>query len=324
MKIENKKKNIIIISFVIVCLLLMFINHNYAQTKTTSKILEITNSDDINIGDSVALQIKVNQIEYTNYKVILSCNQSYIAIPKLDNTWIDTSNIKLNSSSGSLEITDIPGNVNSLKVIYTITDQIQVGTKVNITVSVVNLDDETQKYLEQIEFEIKEEQEKEEDEQNNIDQNNQVNEAANTSNNSNLGDNTNVSKDTNNMSNQSNSQISGQSGQLSTSRQSSGGMSISSSSSTYKGESNNYLSSLSISGYELSTSFDRTNQTYFVEVPNDQSNLTVNVTKDSTKATVNIFGNTNLQVGENKIIVSVKSESGETRNYRIYVTRKDS
>ena len=46
------------------------------------------------------------------------------------------------------------------------------------------------------------------------------------------------------------------------------------------------------------------------------------VTADA-QGKVTISGNTNLKVGINKVLITVTSESGLIRNYRIYVTRKD-
>ena len=90
---------------------------------------------------------------------------------------------------------------------------------------------------------------------------------------------------------------------------------------TYNGDSNNYLSSLSVDGYELSPAFLKTSNTYFIEVENDISDITVNATAEDSTATVTVYGNTNLQEGKNKVLISVTADNGDVKTYRIYVTK---
>ena len=61
----------------------------------------------------------------------------------------------------------------------------------------------------------------------------------------------------------------------------------------------------------------------FIEsVKNDVKSIKIKATKSSSKSTVNITRNSNFKVGLNKVLVSVTSESGLIRNYRIYVTKE--
>ena len=90
---------------------------------------------------------------------------------------------------------------------------------------------------------------------------------------------------------------------------------------TYNGESNNYLSSLSVDGFELSPSFLKTNNTYFLNVSNETTSVAVNAVAEDSAATVKIYGNTDLAEGKNKVMVSVTAENGDVKVYRIYVTR---
>lgn len=91
---------------------------------------------------------------------------------------------------------------------------------------------------------------------------------------------------------------------------------------TYKGSRNNYLTGLSVNGYELNPSFNKTNHTYFITVGNDVTSVSVSTEKDDSSATVTVSGNTNLKVGLNKVLVSVLAKNGDVRYYRIYVTRQ--
>ena len=97
-----------------------------------------------------------------------------------------------------------------------------------------------------------------------------------------------------------------------------------SSSVSYKGSSNNYLSDIIITGYSLNKDFIKERLTYFITVPNNVTSLNVFAIKDDSKALVNISGNNNLIIGLNKILITVTSQDGRVRNYRIYVTRMDS
>ena len=93
---------------------------------------------------------------------------------------------------------------------------------------------------------------------------------------------------------------------------------------TYKGSDNNYLSSLSVSKYSfINRKFSKDGLNYFVTVKNKVTSVKVNAKKEHSKAKVSISGNTNLKVGINKVLVTVTSESGKTRNYRIFVTREE-
>ncbi len=90
---------------------------------------------------------------------------------------------------------------------------------------------------------------------------------------------------------------------------------------TYQGSSNNYLSSLSVTGYELNNTFDKTTNDYFISVPENVNSINVNVTKEDSSATVTTYGNTNLVSGQNKVIINVTAQDGSVRTYRVYVTK---
>lgn len=92
----------------------------------------------------------------------------------------------------------------------------------------------------------------------------------------------------------------------------------------YKGSSNNYLSNITVKGYKLNKTFTKERLTYFVTVPNNIKSVNISTSKESSSASVNISGNTNLSVGLNKVLIKVTAEDGRVKNYRIYVTRLDS
>lgn len=92
---------------------------------------------------------------------------------------------------------------------------------------------------------------------------------------------------------------------------------------TYKGSRNNYLSSLTVSDNTFSPQFLKENTTYFMTVKNDVTSLSVNAEAEDSTSTVKIYGNSDLSIGENKILISVTAENGNVRTYRIYVTREE-
>ncbi|HMM07054.1 MAG TPA: cadherin-like beta sandwich domain-containing protein [Clostridiales bacterium] len=92
---------------------------------------------------------------------------------------------------------------------------------------------------------------------------------------------------------------------------------------TYQGSYNNYLSSLAVTDYAFQTDFTKTNDTYFITVANDVSDITVSAVAEDDAAVVAVTGNDDLAVGVNKVLVSVTAENGNLRTYRIYVTREN-
>ena len=90
----------------------------------------------------------------------------------------------------------------------------------------------------------------------------------------------------------------------------------------YNGSRNNYLKTLSIENHELNTEFSKENTTYFLTVSNDITSIKITATKEDSSSTVSIYGNDNLKVGTNKVLISVTAENGDVRNYRIFVNRE--
>jgi hypothetical protein len=92
---------------------------------------------------------------------------------------------------------------------------------------------------------------------------------------------------------------------------------------TYNGSDNNYLSSLSITNYELNNDFLKDRLTYFVTVESDVTSLEINATAENSNSIVSINGNTDLSDGMNKILITVTAENGNTKTYRIYVIKEN-
>ncbi len=88
------------------------------------------------------------------------------------------------------------------------------------------------------------------------------------------------------------------------------------------GNPNNWLSSLSVSGYSLTPSFS-VNETssYSVTVPSNVANITISATTVNSKASISGTGSKQLSSGSNVFTVSVKAQNGNVRNYTITVNR---
>ena len=92
--------------------------------------------------------------------------------------------------------------------------------------------------------------------------------------------------------------------------------------SVYAGSADNYLKSLAVTGLDLSPSFHKTNDTYFLTVDSDTGAISVSAKANDAKATVVVAGNNGLSGGLNKVLISVTAENGAVRYYRIYVTKE--
>lgn len=85
----------------------------------------------------------------------------------------------------------------------------------------------------------------------------------------------------------------------------------------YNGDCNNYLSSLSVSGYQFTKNFTKDNLTYFINADNVE-NLDITAIAESDSASVCIYGNDSISSGS-KILISVTAENGDVRTYRIFI-----
>lgn len=88
-------------------------------------------------------------------------------------------------------------------------------------------------------------------------------------------------------------------------------------------ESNNYLKSLKAGKYELDQPFDKNTFSYSVTVPYEVTSINVPAIAESSTSTVTVKGHTDLNVGENNIIITVTSDTGKARVYEITVFRTE-
>ena len=85
---------------------------------------------------------------------------------------------------------------------------------------------------------------------------------------------------------------------------------------------NNYLSSLTVQGYDITPSFDKTNQgPYIVNVNSSVNNVIIDATGEDEKTTITGIGNISLKSGQNIINVVATSEDKKERIYTIIINK---
>ena len=83
----------------------------------------------------------------------------------------------------------------------------------------------------------------------------------------------------------------------------------------------NYLKSLSVDGYIIKPTFDKTNMYYEVVVPEDVNIVKIKATPEDPTSTLTGTGYKSLKVGDNVAYVTVESASGVIRTYQIRINR---
>lgn len=89
----------------------------------------------------------------------------------------------------------------------------------------------------------------------------------------------------------------------------------------YYYSSNNYLKTLEAKGYEIK--FDRDILEYELNVNNDVKSLDITAIAEDSRSRVEITGNENFKTGKNTVIISVRAENGDVREYKLIVNRKN-
>ncbi len=88
----------------------------------------------------------------------------------------------------------------------------------------------------------------------------------------------------------------------------------------YYYSSNNYLKTLEAKGYEIK--FDRDTLEYELSVNNNVKSLDITAIAEDSRSRVEITGNENFKTGKNTVVITVKAENGDVKEYKLIVTRK--
>lgn len=87
----------------------------------------------------------------------------------------------------------------------------------------------------------------------------------------------------------------------------------------YYYSSNNYLKILDIDGYELE--FNRDVTDYQISVDSDVKSLDITAVAEDSRARVEITGNEGFKTGKNAVVITVKAENGDIREYKLLVNK---
>ena len=85
---------------------------------------------------------------------------------------------------------------------------------------------------------------------------------------------------------------------------------------------NRNLKTLTVSGYDINPVFNKNTVEYYLTVSNDVTSLKVTALPENDAVKVTITGDTDLKGIENDILITVKSEKGLTKTYKIHVTKQ--
>lgn len=299
-------KKVKLISIFLIVLLFFSISFVYAENEQ-DEIVFAKNSE-VDITENIEIILNIEKIEYSDFLVTV---ESDLDMDQLEET--DEIEVTKNSDNVQINIDKETTTLNQLTLSYKIPENYNIGDNIVFNISIKNNESE-EEIIKVAEIKIVDKTE----------ENNELNEITPSNNNENVNVNDRNINNENNEKEQvqdnfsQNEKISTQSSFSNGSNERQNAETI-----TYNGSSNNYLSDLYVTGYDFTESFNKDNETYFLTVNNDVSSLTTIAVPEEEKSTVKIYGNEEINVGTNKILVTVTAEDGSVRNYRIYVTRQE-
>ena len=299
-------------------------------TLATNQIQEqsfLTSSKkEVEAGETIQLTLNLSKIDYESFEFELNSSANNLNTIQVENESVSTT-----KAGDKLIITEQKSSIDVDKITlnYTVPTNIETGNIVTLTGVVINSEDETNSQDVTITIKITEKK--------NNNQNQEQNQASNNSQifSDNKGraegnaemENGDMKQMQNGMNGENDVQGNGITANSKSSTNGNQSNAIGTSMSgmqetnTYNGESNNYLTSLSVQGYNFTTEFSKTKTTYFVNVANDVTSLQINTEAEDENATVTVYGNESIKSGQNKILISVTAENGDVKTYRIYVNK---
>lgn len=297
-------KKVKLISIFLIVLLFFSISFVYAENEQ-DEIVFAKNSE-VDITENIEIILNIEKIEYSNFLVTV---ESDLDMDQLEET--DELEVTKNSDNVQINIDKETTTLNQLTLSYKIPENYNIGDNIVFNISIKNNESE-EEILKVVEIKIVDKTE----------ENNELNEITTSNNNENVND-RNINNENNDKEQVQDNFL--QNVKMSTQSSFSNGSNERQNAETitYNGSSNNYLSDLYVTGYDFTESFNKDNETYFLTVNNDVSSLTTVAVPEEEKSTVKIYGNEEINVGTNKILVTVTAEDGSVRNYRIYVTRQE-
>lgn len=337
-----KKSFKITTSIIMVIVLLINVINSYAVTDEKSKksFFEIQKTE-VTKKETIQMNLNLEEITYTKFTFKLESNANIKNVKfdeKLEN---DSKEVNIEKSNNEIiiEINKENTNLDVITLNYNLPEDLEVNDTISFKASIINNENssneegkeekqEIEKKVKIIEDEkndsMKNDEKDKEDNKNESEENNEKSDEILEKDNKNISNNDfneinkkiedqNTVKE-NSVKNVQNSNINTNTKNIST-NQSEEETSI------YNGSNNNYLSNIIVNDYSLNKEFTKDNSTYFVTVGNDVNSLNIITEKEEVSSTVSIYGNENLSVGKNKILICITAENGNVRIYRIYVTK---
>lgn len=337
-----KKSFKITTSIIMVIVLLINVINSYAVTDEKSKksFFEIQKTE-VTKKETIQMNLNLEEITYTKFTFKLESNVNIKNVKfdeKLEN---DSKEVNIEKSNNEIiiEINKENTNLDVITLNYNLPEDLEVNDTISFKASIINNEnssneegkEEKQKIEKKVKIiedekndSMKNDEKDKEDNKNESEENNEKSDEILEKDNKNISNNDfneinkkiedqNTVKE-NSVKNVQNSNINTNTKNIST-NQSEEETSI------YNGSNNNYLSNIIVNDYSLNKEFTKDNSTYFVTVGNDVNSLNITTEKEEVSSTVSIYGNKNLSVGKNKILICVTAENGNVRIYRIYVTK---
>ena len=329
-----------VIPIVLSLILVLAVIVPYSYSGNASKQFFTISSEEIKAGETLEMTLNLSKIEYNEFEIALSTDLN------IEDIYDNEDEIELEREDGEVKININKEELSIEKIIlyYIVPEDAEANTEYTIVATVINSENEEEQIVSTASVKIveNEEENNKEDEQkeNNKDDENKDNNIQEMDSAKNNGREENSFEEMNQMGNNTDKlrndgeMVSKASGEDSSSSKN-GNMSQKNSGTssggqskvdlqetvTYNGSDNNYLNSLVVDGYELNKTFNKENATYFVTVDSSVESININATAEDSGAIVCVSGADNLKTGTNKILISVTSESGAVRTYRIYVTK---
>lgn len=269
---------------------------------------------EVSLGNDIVININLDNIEYEKFYFTISANWNVDNVKTNSENLVEEINTNEESNEYSMLINKNKISSNKIAIYYKIPDNASVGSFLNIKATIG------------------------EDEKNILNENNItiniINQKEEINNNKYNNENSEISKNQENnilvspitmikeaIAESTNNSKSLSVGTTISNISLTSGNSVSTANAvTYKGSSNTYLSKLTVDGYENSIlpNFKKTNATYFITLKNNEKSLNINAIADESTSKVCISGNADLASGK-KVLITVTSESGSTRVYRIFI-----
>ena len=310
------KKSLKIITILAVILALL-IPYTISYGTDEEVFFEVA-SEEITTSDIIEATLNIDEVSYDNFifELVADFDISEIEITQDDeDESTDTEIIVEDSNDVTIQINKSETSLESIVLNCSLPDDISVGDTVTLTATVTNSDNEEESKTIEITITIVETTISAESTESEFEENNFSNVGSSS---------TELSGSSEMLSSDFSSDSSMSMTDGTTSDVDSSNMSTTMESGetvTYNGSDNCYLSELSVDSYDLNKTFSKECTTYFITVDDDTDSIDITATAEDDEATICIYGNDDISTGENKVLITVTAENGNTRTYRIYVTK---